>query len=63
MAAGCMKGEFHMFALADVERLAKKLFLRECLTNVTWADLSEVAREAYRAEARRILYRERSLAA
>ncbi len=52
-----------MFALADVERMAKKLFLRECLTNVTWAELSDVAREAYRAEARRILYRERSLAA
>ncbi|WP_170182167.1 hypothetical protein [Phreatobacter stygius] len=52
-----------MFALSDVERLAKKIFLRECLTNVTWSELSEVAREAYRAEARRILYRERQFAA
>ncbi|CEJ13082.1 hypothetical protein BN1110_03390 [bacterium YEK0313] len=52
-----------MFAASDVERLARKLFLQECLMNVTWDELSEVAREAYRAEARRILYRERQFAA
>jgi hypothetical protein len=52
-----------MFDASEVERLAKKIFLQECLTSVTWGQLSDVAREAYRAEARRMLFRERNLAA